>query len=952
MYRLRGNLLRYLIFSILTLLVCTPLALHAQAAESEPTVIRVGYTLNYGTIKSPVVSGSEGYGYEYLNKIFEYAKGDYQLEFVYCEWTETADMLRSGEIDLLGPTTMTEWGLENFLYPDESFGVNAIFLSTLTENSTIYHDIPDIDGSIIAVQENNPNEYMLHEFLEENGLTAQIVYFTDNDYASVMEHFNYDFCLCSSLQTSSSLSPVAVVGTTDFYYTTNQQNQALIDVINEAVADLNQSEFLYQEKLYLKYYDHAFLTSTAISSAEYDLLQSQDCYYIGVDNIYGPICYLDEQGLFRGIAVDVIEMLASAGGFQYELVDISLLEEHSPVWDTLDFALLSYSTCWPDENISSDIYCQMPFVLVEHYLAEGETAESVGSLPHYGIQEVADGDTLFNRTIHYYEDVRGLVEAYNNYEIDSMILTTSTLNLMRSDFESAQYLSTTLDMDLNLSISFPADYDSEKIVIFNKLIAQLDDIALESSMLTHSSQVVAPLTLKELILSYPLILISVILTLAGSIIFFQHSKRRAVLHQLNYDELTGLSTRHHFIQRCREILARPALNRYAILSVDIDNFKYINELFGYEEGNALLRQVAFGLQEYATNSLAIARGEADTFYVLAQAEEGTDCRHYSFVNRVYQLSQFYIGLANTYNISFSVGIYPVDDPTQDIHFMMDCANIARCAGKAEANTTVTQYDGEMDSQRILTNDIVRHMAEALEHEDFLLLYQPKIQLSTGKIVGGEALVRWSRGGKLVPPGRFIPIFEKNRFIVPLDYYTFNKACTFLAAHPNIPIVSVNLSGVTLSTSDVVERLLEITHRHQLTCNRLDIELTETAFLHDSAGVIEKVAKLRSEGFLISMDDFGVGISTLSRLKNLPLDVLKIDREFIIDCIENQRGEMILKNILNMAKDLQLETVAEGIETQRQATFLTNLGCDVGQGYLFSRPIPESEFVAMIEKNEG
>lgn len=202
-----------------------------------------------------------------------------------------------------------------------------------------------------------------------------------------------------------------------------------------------------------------------------------------------------------------------------------------------------------------------------------------------------------------------------------------------------------------------------------------------------------------------------------------------------------------------------------------------------------------------------------------------------------------------------------------------------------------------------------------------------------------------------PPNDFIPIFEKNGFIERLDYYIFEQVCGWIQSHKGegIPPISVNLSGITLVQADLCDNLKRIMEQYEITPDQIDVELTETAFVDSSDEALSAVSQLKAMGLAISMDDFGAGISSLNRLKKIDIDTLKIDRELIIDQEENEKGASILKNILMMAKDLNVKTVAEGIETQQQLEILQSFGCDMGQGYYFSRPVSGAQLLALCKR---
>lgn len=920
-------------------------------AEEQTTVIKVGYTLNYGIVKSPMVVGAEGYGCEYLEAVFDYVEGDYELEFVYCEWTEVSEMIQNGEIDLFGPVTYTETSADLYLYTEESFGDNFIFLSTLKGNEATYNNFANVDGSTIAVQENNPNEYLLYEYLEENGWEAEIVYFTDNDYESVMNDNEYDFCLCSSLQTFQNLTPVVNLGYEQAYYVSNMEHAELMNLIDAGMDELDEKEYMYQEKLYLKYYDYDILSDSYITQDEYDLLQEQELYYIGIQDIYGSISYKNEEGAFEGIVVDAMEQIAEIAGIQYVFVEVTE-DTREEEFQMLDFSFLSYGENAKEHTVESTAFCEMPYVMVERVVDESEEIVNIGVLSYYGLIETQEEGYIFDREMVEYDSLVVLQEAYNKGEIDSLILTSSNMNLIRDDFEDMNFIATNLDMSLNLCLIFQDNYSEDMIEIFNKVVDQMDEKAIETSVLKYSTGETAEINITAIIRKYPYVvpvLIIFICVLVIVEISLTAKQRRSHLSQLlNYDKLTGLISGHKFEEDVQKALADDAEGQYSIITIDIDHFKYINDVFGYEIGDCVIKKVGNCISKISPQAILVGRNSSDIFVVLLKREKNEEhSLQFSDEDRGYLFSELVPYIGETYKISFSIGIYDIIDRGLNVNFMVDCANIARLEGKGVANTTIHKYDNHMDRKRMVSMNLIANMVQGINNHEFVVYYQPKVHLLNKEITGAEALVRWYRNEELIPPNDFIPLFEKNGFIEKLDFYVLEEVCQFIKKHPEVPKISVNLSGVTITKKGVAEHIIEVVERYKVVPEKLEFEVTETAFIDEFEQVVNALEMLRIHGFVISMDDFGVGISSLSRLKSMPIDILKIDREFIWDSIGNEKGMEILKNIINMATGLHLETIAEGIETNEQEQMLIALGCQMGQGYYYMPPVPEARFLETL-----
>ncbi|MFI3170824.1 MAG: GGDEF domain-containing phosphodiesterase [Eubacteriales bacterium] len=433
-------------------------------------------------------------------------------------------------------------------------------------------------------------------------------------------------------------------------------------------------------------------------------------------------------------------------------------------------------------------------------------------------------------------------------------------------------------------------------------------------------------------------------------LFMNYKDQMGDTRKLNYDSLTGLITEHKFIEEAQKYISTDMSREYSIISVDLDNFKYINEFYGYDAGTKVLLEFSQYMQNFIHKPILLTRCFADNF--LALVEHNSDLErviYASMQNESVLIQQLKEALGDNYYFSFSMGIYFVENRNLNINYMINCANYARHIGKSEVGRTCYLFSDEMHKKRTAKNQIVAQMENALTQKEFKMYYQPKVDLRTNEIVGAEALVRWIQGDKIIPPNEFIPIFEKNGFIEKLDYYVVNEVCEFIKqnASERLPKISLNLSGFTVLKPNLVEKLVHITRAHGVKPTQLDLEITESALVDRFELAVKQIDVLKDLKFTISMDDFGTGISTLHRLREMSVDVLKIDKKFISDTLDNEKGIIILKNIIRMSKELEIETVAEGIETEEQLELLKVLGCDIGQGYCFSRPVPVQEFLDML-----
>ncbi len=918
-------------------------------AVNQPLEIKVGYVSNYGTIKAAFSEGAEGFGYEYLNDLLGYMDGDYTLTFVDCSsMQDCMDKLDSGEIDIAGPTI--RYDELDYIYTEHDLGSYTFMLATLS--ATIEETDP-FEGATIGVPDYYLSYDCLAEFLEEEGVDAQVVSVPSKDLNVGIGLGNIDFVLMSSLQTQSGLTIATGLDAYPVYFIASPERQQLIDEMDSAMERLQEAEPLFQSQLALEYSSYNFTTNAYISETNAALVREKGVYYVGIRNFSSALIREGANGELEGVAFTLLDMLSEKAGVTFECVLLGDSATQAD-YDRTDFVIAAtdYTADIGFPSVSSS-YLDLPFVLLEHREDAGEDEEGgalerIGVAKYYRTDDLMVDGTLYGREVVKYDTVQGLQEAFDAGEIDCMLITVASLNMLRNEFETQDYVATTVDATLQLCLAFSEDMSNAEMTVFNKLISTIDQAALETAVMEFALNE-EETTFGSYISKNPWVLMNFVFItlLVGVVVAVVAEYRRRILlaKRLNVDELTGLSSNRKFVEDARRVLKNDTKNQYNFISLDIDNFKYINEMYGYEIGSRLLQLLAEFIRTTVLVDTLLCRSSGDNFLLMAPIPNSVDtfAQWKTMYDQLQQRIEDVLQLPC--RISFSVGVYEITDPTLDVNVMIDYANIARHMGKETTGFTYHYFTEEMAANRIINNEITTAMVPAIKDEEFVLYYQPKLDLNTEAVVGAEVLVRWTRGNKVMPPNYFIPLFEKNGFIETLDYYVLNHTCMFLQQHSQdtIPRLSVNLSSVSMLQPDVVRNILDILAHHGVKPPQLDLEITETAFVENGV-VLERLGELRGHGFTISMDDFGTGVSSLNRLKNMELDTLKIDREFIIDSLENTRGNQILRYVMQMARGLKLETVAEGIETEAQCEFLKNLGCDVGQGYFFACPLPEEEFL--------
>lgn len=419
------------------------------------------------------------------------------------------------------------------------------------------------------------------------------------------------------------------------------------------------------------------------------------------------------------------------------------------------------------------------------------------------------------------------------------------------------------------------------------------------------------------------------------------------------DELTGLLRRRFFAQAVGNFIndiPDEDLNKYVLVYFDVQRFKAINDIFGMSEGDRLLRHIAEVIKNTVENKGFGCRIGSDRFAFLTRVDDGdTDSFAENFLKSI---STYYL----PFEITCNAGIYVLTDKSLTPGAMIDRAILAQVSVKGSYTVRYTYYTETLREDLISEQEISGMMRDALENRQFVVYFQPQYNHSTGMLVGAEALVRWRHPEKgIIPPGNFIPIFEKNGFITKLDLYVFENVCAFIRnsidlGRPVVPI-STNLTRYDIFSHGFIEKLEAIREKYDVPSKYIRVEITESAALGNSDFINEAVKKLHSYGFVVEMDDFGSGYSSLNILKDIDFDVIKLDMKFLQNGSEtNNKGGTILSSVVRMVNWLSMPVIAEGVETAQQADFLRSVGCDYIQGYLYSKPLPCEQYEERLEKS--
>ena len=450
--------------------------------------------------------------------------------------------------------------------------------------------------------------------------------------------------------------------------------------------------------------------------------------------------------------------------------------------------------------------------------------------------------------------------------------------------------------------------------------------------------------------------------------------KQQILKMAFYDSVTGLPNRYLVKERLEQAIkqAKRRDNQLAVLSLDLDHFKHINDTLGDQVGDAVLieigKRISVCIRE--ADSLGrnledplqttqwqggntVARIGGDEFVVLIDEINRPDDAAI-VAHRIQQVITQPINLDDRdLCVSSSIGISSYPEDGEDATSLLKNADAAMSHAKKEGRDRYQFFTNEINIEVRRRLELESELRRGLTFSDFTLYYQPKVSLASGKITGAEALVRWQHPNKgIISPAKFIPLAEETGLIIPLGEWILNTACSQIKTWQVSGVanlsVSVNISAVQFRQRDLTDTVAEAISAANINPQLLELELTESILIDDIETTLKQLQELKLLGVKISIDDFGTGYSSLSYLKRFPIDVLKIDQSFVSDIKENT-NDPIINAVISLARSLELKTIAEGVENEQQLNYLLQQGCDEIQGYLLSKPLPATEFIQNIEK---
>lgn len=425
------------------------------------------------------------------------------------------------------------------------------------------------------------------------------------------------------------------------------------------------------------------------------------------------------------------------------------------------------------------------------------------------------------------------------------------------------------------------------------------------------------------------------------------------------DALTGLDRYEEFLRKLELEIEKMDDYRIAIIYTDIKHFKYINDTYGYKRGDALLKEFVHLVTVDNPYVLCAARVYSDNIVMAARMVDGrTNSDFRDIIHR--RNLELENALRDKYmdrrlKLCTGISIISQDDRRLDPETAVSNANLARKVAKELDDDNCILFDRTMMEGIKREVEITSYLSTAIEKGEFKVYYQPKIATSTLKVIGAEALIRWQKpDGKFIFPDEFIPLIERSGQIVEVDYFVYREVFKFLAQrlkeNKEVVPISVNVSRVHLNKMGILAYVKSLFEEYKVPPDLVEFELTESIYIENTEKALELVEGLHKMGTKVSMDDFGSGYSSLNLLSKLPIDIIKLDKVFLKESTLQENDKIIISCVIEMARKLRITSLCEGVETLEQSDYLAQIGCEIQQGYYFSKPIPQADFEKFMSES--
>ena len=931
----------------------------ASAQDSGKTV-RVGwYDSSFNTIDQ--FGRRSGYAYEYQMKLAAYTGWTY--EYVSGSWPELLEKLKAGEIDLMSDVSYTPEREGLMLFPDLPMGTEEYTLFVAPNNQDVTSaDYTTLNGKKVGANHGSVQADYFVDWMRDHGVQAELVdlYGTEDESLAMLERGELDaYVTVDSFVNPDRAVPVCKIGSSDYYFAVSNSRPDLLVELNAGMNRILDENYYFNQQMYEKHVKRAGANSF-LPPEEVAWLSEHGPIRVGYQDNYLAFCTEDKAtGKLEGALRDYLDKASTCFAntrFDYEAVAYPTASAAMEALKNGEVDCVFPANLGSYDAESLGVVTTPPIVSTDVYAVIREANQKSFANKEHVVVAVNEGNPNYDSFLRdcfptwkavYYPTVDDCLKAVSENVADCVLVSNYRYSNIARACEKLHltFFATSADIDYSFAVG---SGDMEMYSILTKAVSLIPDSAVNSAMSRYAAED-AKLTLGDFLVDNIGLVMALILTLLLVILALLIRSLRAgrkakeLISATEIDTLTGLYNRNYFFEYANRMYHEHPDTPMDAIVLNIERFHSVNALNGWDFGDRVLRMLGEEIRSIAGEADGIAgRFQADRFDIY--------CLHGENYQKMLDRLQGKLdALSPNTSIQLRMGVMQWQENLEPVQ-LFDRARTACKMARGNYAEHLVVFDEHVREREILDQRLMNDLRRALDSYEFEVFYQPKfdIQSNPAKLDGAEALVRWRHPELgMVQPADFVPLFERNGQIDVLDKYVWQEAARQIARWREEFGITVPVS-VNLSRVDVFDPTLENTLKGILRQNGLDhcalkLEVTESAYTENANQVVKVVESLRKSGFEVGMDDFGTGYSSLNMLSEMPIDFLKMDRAFIQSIEHDEKDTQLVALIIGIADSLQIPVVAEGVETEGQMTLLRDLGCELVQGYYFSRPLPASAF---------
>lgn len=934
------------------------------AYAAQKRVVKVGFFPMEGYHELSQSGSYTGMDVEYLENLCDYV--NWEIVYVPCDsWDEALELLEEKEVDLVGSAQYSSERAEKFQYASLPSGYTFGAIAVEGDSLFAYEDFDAMQDITYGIVATYVRRQEFNEYLSDHQIISPKVREYEDTAAlhKALADGEIEALVHSLTEVREGQRVIGRFAPMPFYYISYPGNDDMMRELNQGIADLKMNRPELENELMVKYYDSRLDQTVLLTSEEKQYIEEKGTLTVGYLDGYYPFSYEDENGEYQGLTVQVLEEVAVSTGMSFSYVKmVDMKEARKALW-TGSIDILCYCDESPgfmkEEGIQvTKGYTQVPQVIIRKRSGKAEEITQL-AVTNSGISgEENQGFVEEFEQIMILDSQEACLYAVESGEADAALCDGYLAEyLMGTRFSLGKLeIYSVLNDSRVVYMAVKADEESPLLGILNKELLAVTDKMVNDYMLRDNFY--ARMSIESFISdhSIPIILILTGCAVLVILVLFNMLKNSRRIQKLMYKDTDfDIWNLNYLKYRASLKLTEDRVLKYAIVYTDICQFKSYNAIYGWHAGQQILelsiKEISAQIDS-VKELYARSYGSHFVLFVCYENMESLKRRMTDMADRISDRIYEQTGI----RMAQAMGICAVEQEDTDIQLALSYAIQAVDPLKDSHSNAIRIYDDTLREQLRERHEREKLLDSVDFQKDFVAYYQAKVDIRNEQIVGAEALVRFmdpTDNGAIRAPGFFVPYYEQTGRITEIDFFVMESVCQMLRRRidegKRVVPVSCNFSRMHFVKDGFPEKFEAVINKYQVPKELIEVEITETLVVEEmqQQKVKENVAILRANGVRLSIDDFGSGYSSLGVFEQIPASVIKLDRSFLLNNENRTRQVQIMKNIVNLAKDLEAQVVCEGVETQNDTELMMEIGAYVAQGYRYCKPVPEREFEGML-----